>query len=328
MKAWRFIAAGKPLELHDVQDPQPEPGEVVVEIQAAGLCHSDLYTLDGRWPTPAPLTLGHEGAGRISAIGADVPGLRVGDMVAVHGANACLQCPQCRRGRTNLCEREERMGLTVDGMFTEFARCKANSIIPVPDGVPVEAAAIATDAILTPYHALSSVGQLRSGERVAIFGLGGLGVHATQLARVLGASEVVGVDPDPRKRAQAAGFGVTEVLAEGQRLADQRVDLALDLVGSQDTILAAQHAVQNGGRVVVVGLTSDEAPLVALRYGAQELALLGAFWGTESELRSCLDLLADGAIRAVFETAPLDTVNEQVDRLRRGEIAGRMALVS
>ncbi len=327
MKAWRFVEAGRPLELQSVADPEPGPGEAIVRVQAVGLCHSDLYLIDGRWPTPSPLTLGHEGAGTVIATAPDVAEIRVGDLVAVHGANACRRCPQCIRGRTNLCEREERMGLRVDGMFAEFARCKATSLIRFPRGVSLEGAAIATDAVLTPYHALSGIGRLQNGERVAVFGLGGLGVHAVQLAKALGAAEVVGIDPDGRKREQAVAVGATRVIEDGQSLASDRVDLALDLVGDETTLLDAQHAVRNAGRIVVVGLAADTAQLVALRYGVQEVALLGAFWGTEEELRSCLDLLAEGAIRPVFETAPLDTVNEQIDRLRNGRIAGRVALV-
>ena len=191
MQAWRYTGAHQPLAKQEIERPRPGPGEVLVRVQAAGVCHSDLHVLEGAGPPTVPMTLGHEGAGLIEAVGPGVTNVQPGQFVALYGANSEGDCAACRRGEENLCRGGPMLGLGTDGCYAEFVRCRARSAIPVPAGVTAAQAAVATDAVLTPYHALKNVARLRAGETVVILGLGGLGMNAVEVARLLGAYIIV-----------------------------------------------------------------------------------------------------------------------------------------
>lgn len=324
MRAWRFVGAGRPLERQEVEDRAPGAGEVRVAIRAAGLCHSDLHIVDGHFPFPAPLTLGHEGAGVVADVGDGVDDLAPGTRVAVLGGVPCEACDTCRSGHPTVCPNKVHAGLQVDGCFADAWTGPAAAVVAVPDAVGFDEAAVSVDAVLTPYHALRTVGGVRPGERVAVFGLGGLGLHAVQCAVAMGAS-VVGVDPDPTTHDAALAAGAADVMAGGGSLLSS-CDLAVDCAGVETSLVEAQLAVRPGGRTVVVGLGAMQGPLLSVRLAIAETAVLGAFWGTADELREVLDLLASGAVRPVLEAFPLDEVNRHVERLRRGEVVGRVVL--
>lgn len=324
MRAWRFVAPGR-IEPHDVPLPEPEPEEAVVRVGAAGLCRTDLHILSGEWPFPPPLTLGHEAAGTVAASGRGVGDLAPGTRVAIHPVNPCGTCPRCAEGRDNICARRRALGHEVDGAFAEFVRCRASALVEVPPGVDDATAAVATDAVLTPYHALATVARVREGEVIAILGLGGLGMNAVQIGRALGA-RMIAVDPSPSKRERARALGAEKTFSSGRPVRGT-VDVALDLVGSEETIVEAQAAVRPGGRVVLAGLACARAPLLAMRYGGEEVSMLGATSGTRAELAACLDLLAAGTLRPVVERHPLDVLPRQVERLAAGEAEGRIVLV-
>ena len=325
MRAWRFVGPGRLLELQEMDDPTPRPGEAVVRIAAAGLCHSDLHVMDGDWTMPIPLTLGHEGAGEVVALGSAVDGLREGDRVAVYGAQPCGRCGRCSSGQFNLCEPAEHLGLKVDGCFGELVCLRVSGLLPVPAGCEDAAVAVTTDAVLTPYHALRTIGRVGAGERLAILGLGGLGLNAVQIGAFLGARVTV-VDPIAAKRDAALSLGADDALADGAELAPLGFDVVADFVGSQLSLAHAHQAVRIGGRIVLVGLAAIDATIPVVRYGAQEISLLGSFWGTRGELADCLDLVARGRLRPPYEVHPIDTVNEQIARLRAGEVLGRIVL--
>ncbi len=331
MQAWRYMGPHRPLERQEIERPQPGPGEVVVRVQAAGVCHSDLHVLDGIAPFPIPMTLGHEGAGTVEALGTGVTEPAVGQLVALYGPNACGDCRFCRAGDENLCIVGPALGLGADGSYAEFVRCRARSAIPVPRGVGAASAAVATDAVLTPYHALATVAALRPGESAVIIGLGGLGMNAVQIARLLGAT-VVAVDIAAEKLVQARTAGAHETLdsrddAAVAALAARLPDLVADFVGIDATVTLAQRLVRPGGRVVLVGLGEATGTLMTFRYGAQQIAALGSFWGTSGELRAVLDLMARGDLRPQVATAPLEEVNDVLEHLRRGTVEGRIALL-
>lgn len=326
MKAWRFTGTGRPLEAAEVDPVGPGPGQVRVAVEAAGLCHSDLHVLDGQFPAPAPLTLGHEGAGTVEAVGPGVERDRAapGDRVAILGWVPCGGCATCRVGRPTLCRATERAGLSVDGCFAEYWTGPAEACVPLPDEVDFVAGAVAVDAVLTPYHALATVGRLQAGETVAVIGLGGLGLHAVQVAVALGA-RVLAADPDESTHAAALAGGADRVVGAGGALVASS-DLALDCVGVTGSLLDAQLAVRPGGRSVVVGLATMQGPLLSVRLAVDETAVLGSFWGSHDELRAVLALVAAGRVRPVVEVHPLDDLPAQVERLRRGEVLGRVAL--
>lgn len=324
MRAWRFVGDGLPLAETQLPRPEPGPGEVVVEVRAAGLCHSDLHVLDGDFGFTPPLTLGHEGAGVVAAIGVGIDDLAIGDRVAVFGADECGTCPPCLANQPNLCPDRRHVGLDIDGCFAEFVLATRAAVVPLPDGVTFADGAACCDAVLTSFHALRTIGGVRDGERVAIFGIGGLGHNAVQIAVDAGA-EVVAIDPDEDKRRLASVAGAAEVLPDGTSL-HHAVDVAADFVGNEQTLAEAQQAVRIGGRVVVVGLQAPKATLVSLRLAAHETALLGAYWGTRAEFNECLALVAADRIRPLIETHALHTINDQVERLRQGRVAGRVIL--
>lgn len=324
MRAWRFIGGGQPLECQQLPDPVAGHGEVVVRVRMAGLCHSDLHIVHGQFPYKAPLTLGHEGAGVIASVGSGVQDLTVGDRVAVYGGAPCGRCKLCLAGRTNICPDRGHAGLDNDGSFADFVSCPAVAVVPLPDGVSFAAGAVATDAVLTPFHALNAVGRLQRGERIGIFGIGGLGHNAVQIARHLGA-EVIAIDPSESKRALALAAGADAAHPDASSLMGS-LDIAADFVGVESSILSAVMAIAAGGRVVLAGLGALQANVFTARFGIHEIAILGTFWGTRDELIECLDLIDDGVIDPLYEIHPLDTVNEQIDRLTRGEVNGRVVL--
>lgn len=333
MRAARYLGRGD-FRLVETDVPVPGRGEVLLRVRAAGLCHSDLHIIGdelGGYPIPAPLTLGHEVCGEAVDIGGDVVGIEIGQRYAVFGPVGCGQCRYCRNGRDNLCISSLPIGIGRDGGYADYVVVPSQALVPVPEGVSDAEAAVATDAVLTTYHALLTVGRLQPGERVAVIGVGGLGLNAVQIARAFGAV-VLALDIDEQKLRLAREAGAVEALGsrtlDPQRPPlDELPSLVLDCVGSDQTKLLAQQLVARGGRVVIVGLGSVAGPLIGLRVVAEEIAVLGSFWGTRQELATVLDLIARGIIRPRVETQPLEEIAEWVERLRHGEVQGRVALV-
>ncbi len=320
MRAARFFGPGD-FRLVEIARPSPGPGEMLLRVRAAGLCHSDLHLIYdelGGYPFPTPLTLGQ---------GVD-PSL-LGRRFAVFGPAGCGQCAFCRTERDNLCTESQAIGLERDGGYAEFVVVPAHAL--VPDGVGDAEAAVATDAVLTSFHALTHVARVQPGETIVIIGAGGLGLNAIQVAKSLGAY-VVALDAQPRKLELARQFGADLALdSRGvdpeKPLLDRRIDVVGDFVGNDATKLLAQRLVGRGGRVVLVGLGSVGGPLLGLRVVADEVAILGSSWGTRAELATVLDLIARGILRPPVETHPLDEILTWVQRLREGAVEHRVALV-
>jgi propanol-preferring alcohol dehydrogenase len=333
MRAARYFGPGD-FRLVEIERPSPGPGEVLLRVRAAGLCHSDLHIIHdelGGYPIPTPLTLGHEIAGEAVEVGPGVDPSLVGRRFAVFGPAGCGQCAFCRAGRDNLCTESRAIGLARDGGYAEFVVVPAHALVPVPDGVGDAEAAVATDAVLTSFHALTHVARLQPGETVVIIGAGGLGLNAIQVAKSLGAY-VVALDVQPRKLELARQLGADLALdsrsVDSEKpLLNRRIDVVGDFVGNDATKLLAQRLVSRGGRVVLVGLGSVGGPLLGLRVVADEVAILGSFWGTRAELATVLDLIGRGSLRPPVETHPLDEILTWAQRLREGAVEHRVALV-
>jgi len=333
MRAARYCGPHD-FRLVEIDRPVPERGEVLLRVRAAGLCHSDLHIIFdelGGYPIPAPLTLGHEICGEAVERGEGVTGIELGRRYAVFGPVGCGNCRWCRSGRDNLCTESRWIGIARDGGYAEYVTVPAQALVPVPDSVSDAAAAIATDAILTSYHALLTVARLQPGEGVAIIGVGGLGLHAVQIASAFGAV-VLALDIQERKLELARQHGAAIALDSRQLdpqnpPLDRPITLVADFVGTDQTKLLAQQLVARGGRIVLVGLGSVGGPLLGLRDVSDEIAVLGSFWGTRQELATVLDLIARGIIRPRVETHPLDEILTWVERLRAGEVESRVALV-
>ena len=189
MRAERFYADTKTVVLEDVPIPQPGPGEVLVKVAFCGICHSDLSLINGTFPAQRPVvTQGHEASGTIARLGDGVTGWSVGDRVIVAAGRPCGDCPNCRRGDTGTCLRMQLMAFAYDGAWAEYTVAHAAGLTRVPDNVPLDQAAILADAVSTPFGAVVHTGKVTVGESVGVWGVGGIGTHIVQLARLVGAA--------------------------------------------------------------------------------------------------------------------------------------------
>ncbi|MEZ5074622.1 MAG: zinc-binding dehydrogenase [Solirubrobacterales bacterium] len=333
MLAARLVSPGAPLRIEEVAVPEPGPGEALVRVHACGLCGTDLHlAVDGDLPVErTPITLGHEAAGVVVAVGPGGDAGEEGRRVALFPAASCGRCRFCHAGREALCESAKVYGMARDGGLAEYVAVPARSLLPLPDGVPFDVGAIVTDGVATPFHALRSRGRLRAGESVGIFGCGGLGTHAIALARLMGAAPIVAVDVDSRARERALALGADAAIDPGEgdlaravrATAGGGLDLALELVGRPDTVEGAVRCLGKGGRAVVVGVGPERAslpPLVA--FVGREQAVLGSFGADRADSADLYALIAagrldlSGSISARYPLAEADAALQHLARDR------------
>lgn len=331
MKAIRLVHQGRPLELHDVPVPNPGAHDVLVRVKAAGICHSDAHYRAGKSRAhPLPLTLGHEVAGTIEQIGRDVNNFQPGDRVCLHYLATCGCCDWCSEGDEQFCGSSQMMGKYRDGGYAEFIVMPERSVFKLPDEIPFEQGAIMMCSSATSLHALQKA-RLVAGETVAVFGVGGLGMSAIQLARALGASAIYGVDINRRKLELAAHFGATAVnaaiddpVAKLHELTGGRgVDVALELIGLPLTMQQAVRSLAIHGRAALVGIMEhsfDVAPYHEIIN--KEAEIIGVSDHLASEIPTLLEFARRGQLdlsHAVTRSIPLDAglVNETLDRLEK-----------
>ena len=304
MRALVYQGPGK-ISLESLEDPSPVAGEVLLQVDAAGVCGTDRHIVAGDLGVPPGTVPGHEIAGTILDVGPKVEGWQVGERVACFGQATCGQCSPCLAGASNRCRKPAVLGMARQGGFAEQVALPTSCLIRLPEDISSPVGAIASDAIATPMHALWTVGQLRAGETVIVIGAGGLGLHAIALARLAGAAWVVAVDPFEPARAAALEAGADAVLDPGaeedpvrslRRLA-RGATLALECVGRGDTVELGLGALAAGGRLVVVGVGSDRPRLPPLgRFIGTELAVLGSFGSTPAEIETVLELIRRGRL--------------------------------
>ncbi|MGW4773487.1 alcohol dehydrogenase catalytic domain-containing protein [Nocardia sp. NPDC004278] len=319
MRAWQFHEPGEPLVLVDLPDPEPENGEVVIAVEAAGLCHSDVDMIEGgallkRLPY-RPIVLGHEVSGTIVRVGAGVQSFEVGDRVAVYGQGHLLAPPGYEQG-----PRRDGIGQGRDGGFAELTTAWDYELIKVPDGLPMDQAACATDAGMTSYHSVRVAGA-GAGQRVGIIGLGGLGFTGARIAQVLGA-EVFAAETNTSIHDAAREAGLEHVFASADELAGLDLDAVIDYAGFGTTTAAAVEAARAGGRVVQVGLGRPTANISTYTLVLKQLSLVGSLGGTPQDLADVIDLLAGNRLRLATEAIGFDEIGEQIGRLQRGELRG------
>ena len=341
MRAVQMTAAGQPLALHDVVAREPAAGEIRVRVRAAGICHSDAHYRAGLSPMgPLPLTLGHEVAGVVERVGDGVTCLAAGSRVCLHYLVTCGECPHCRAGREAFCVRGAMIGHHVDGGFAESITLPARNAVVLPDTIPFEHGAVMMCSSATALHALRR-GRLAGGERVAVFGCGGLGVSAVQLARALGAREVFAVDLAPDKLALARTLGAVPIDArDGDPVAAIRaatggegVDVTLEFVGRPATMQAAVRVLAPHGRAVLVGLSSERLELDPYReILGPEAELIGSNDHTLAELHELIAFVERGQLdlsHAVTARVPLEAaaINGVLDALEQGRAGVRTVIV-
>ncbi|MBC8363594.1 MAG: alcohol dehydrogenase catalytic domain-containing protein [Actinobacteria bacterium] len=316
MRALVYEGPGR-ITLGDIDEPVPADGEVLLAVDAAGVCGTDRHIVAGDLGVPAGTVPGHEICGTVLEVHGDADGWRPGDRVASLGQATCGTCPPCLDGRSNRCRTPEILGMARQGGFAERVALPASCLIGLPDGISDAVGAIASDAIATPYHALDTVGRLQAGETVVVIGAGGLGLHAVQLARFLGAARVVAVDPSAAARDAAIAAGADETLdptvddepARALRRIARGATLVLECVGRAETVELGLGALAPGGRLVVVGVGTDRPrlPPLGMFIGA-ELGVLGSFGSTTVEIRTVLDLIASGHLdvsRSIHREVPI-----------------------
>ena len=339
MKAALLSEYHRPLELIDRAEPEPAGArDVVVRIGGAGVCATDLHSIDGLMEVAgvrAPLVLGHENAGWVHAIGDGVTAASVGEAVLVHPAYSCGLCVPCRRGLDMHCERHQFTGLTCDGGFAEYVVVDERSLLALPPGVEPAEVAPHSDAGITAYHAVKKLlPRIVPGSTSVVIGVGGVGHIALQLIRVLGTAAVVAIDTDERRRRLARELGADEVLGEQKDVADavrertngRGADVVFDFVGSDETHETGLQMLARHGVYSVVGY-GGTISLPSVGMIATETAIAGNLVGSWIDLWELLQLHGRGDVTLRTETHALEEVNDVLDRLREGEITGRAVLV-
>ncbi|EHR70874.1 Zn-dependent alcohol dehydrogenase [Burkholderiales bacterium JOSHI_001] len=336
MKAAVLQSFGAPLALLDLAVPEPGPDEVLLRVQACGVCHSDLHIIDGDTPgfkagTKAQLIPGHEVVGTVVKRGADVSHLALGQRVGAAWLHwACGQCDQCQEGRENLCRKGTVSGMTVDGGYAEFMRAKASHAIPVPDALSSAEGAPLFCAGVTSYRAIHQAG-VGPGQRVAVVGVGGLGHLALQIARARGA-EVIALDVADDKLAAAKALGAAHAF---NALSPETPKAVRGLGGAHVAVVTsaaraaydlALKCLRPGGTLSVVGLPPQPLQFGALQLVGGEFRIIGSAVGTREDLRATLALAASGQLHCQVTQRPLSDVNAVLDDMRAGTLAGRTVL--
>jgi len=334
MKAAVVTSFTEPLVLEDRPVPEPGPGQVLVRIEASGLCHTDIHAAHGDWPvkpTP-PFVPGHEGVGIVEALGAGVTHRTVGQRVAIPWlGHACGHCDHCVSGWETLCEEQQNTGYSVDGGFAEYAVADATYVVPVPDGVTPHDAAPLACAGVTTYKAIKVAG-IRPSERVAVFGIGGLGHLAVQYARLVGGT-VIAVDVEDAKLQLATELGAdhvvnareTDPVAAIEALGGADVAVVLAVIPS--VFEQAFASLRRGGRLVCVGLPPEtEGPMSLPIFPTvlKGISVIGSIVGTRQDLTEVFALHALGRTRVVAESRKLDEVNEAIDDVLSGRATARL----
>ncbi len=336
MKAAVLHEFKRPLSIEDVDQPTLASDEVLIQVEACGVCHSDVHVADGDWPQLAPivkrpLILGHEIAGRVVEVGGSAADHKIGDLVGVPWIHwSCGQCEFCRAGNENLCPSQKITGVTVDGGYAEFVKAPASHVQKIPGSIsPVDAAPLFC-AGLTVYRALKKAGPL-AGRRLAVFGIGGLGHLAVQLGKNLGA-EVTAIDVSDTKLELARTLGASDVLNAGasdivkQFRRRGGFHVALVSSGAKAAYDMAFYCLRPMGTLLVVGLPAENICFPPVLMAAGEIKIEATAVGTRQDLREVLALAAAGKLHCQVACRPLSQVNEALDDLRRGRTTGRIML--
>jgi propanol-preferring alcohol dehydrogenase len=336
MKAAVLHEFRTPLRLQEVDAPKPDASEVLIEVEVCGVCHSDVHVAQGDWEQFArivkkPLILGHEIVGRVVERGAAVQGVEIGDRVGVPWVQwTCGECEFCHEGFENLCAKQRITGVMVDGGYAQYAKAPASHVVKIPEALSSEQAAPLLCAGVTVHRALKRA-RIHAGQRLAVFGIGGLGHIAVQIGVAAGA-EVTAVDISEEKLALAKSLGASRTLnaASAEVVKEVRrsggVHLALVTSAAKSAYDMAFYCVQPTGILLVVGLPARDISFPPILMAAGEIQIKASAVGTREDLREILEMGAAGKVHCQVTERPLAEVQEVLEQLERGEVSGRIVL--
>ncbi len=333
MRAQRFYADSKTIAVEDVPIPEPGPGEVLVKVAFCGICHSDLSLINGTFPSQqAVVTQGHEASGTVAKLGPGVTGWAEGDRVVVAAGRPCLDCVNCRRGDLSNCLRIRLMAFAYDGAWAEYTVAQAFGLTRIPDDVPLEQAAILADAVSTPYGAVVRTGKVGIGESVGVWGVGGVGTHVVQLARLVGAAPIIAVDIKPAVLDRALELGADFAFdARDDALQDKirevtggrQLDVAFDAVGLKSTFEQSLDNLTIGGRLVGIGMSAD-APTIGPTafFNLFKRQVLGHLGYQNADIGTLAQLVSLGRLdisRSISDVVSLEDVAKGIEKLETAD---------
>jgi alcohol dehydrogenase, propanol-preferring len=336
MKAAVLHEFKKPLAIEEVAAPKPGAEDVLIRVEACGVCHSDLHIADGDWPEFAqivkkPLILGHEIAGRVVEKGSAVRELEVGDRVGVPWLHwSCGVCEFCREGNENLCTKQKITGVMVDGGYAELVKAPASHAVKIPEKLPSDQAAPLFCAGVTVYRALKQA-KIAPGERLAVIGIGGLGHLAVQIGREM-AAQVTAIDISEEKLELARACGASETLNSSAKDAAKELrnkggfHAVIVTSAAKAAYDLAFNSLRPTGNLLVVGLPAENICFPPIMMAAREVRIRATAVGTRQDLREVLAMAAAGKVRCRIATRPLEEANDVLNQLRQGQISGRVVL--
>ena len=329
---------GEAFKIEDRPDPQPAPGEAVLKVRAAGVGLTLVTMRTGIFGGTAPRIMGHELGGDIIAVGDGVENVKIGQRCAVYFYLNCGHCRWCRNGRETLCENHGGyVGVHRDGGYAEFVSLPSENFLPIPDNLDYEGAAIAADAVNTPWHCMRERAQINPHDDVMLIGAGGgVGIHGVQVAKVFGA-RVIAVDISEEKLELASKWGADEIVnfraiedlaLEAKRLTDGKgVDAAIDFVGKPETFQACIDGLAVGGRAVVIGAQPGDVKINPVNLVITEQIVTGSRHSTRAELIETMNIMARGLVTPVVgKRLHFTEVEELFEDLKEEKLLGRGAL--
>jgi 2-desacetyl-2-hydroxyethyl bacteriochlorophyllide A dehydrogenase len=334
VRAARFYKVGEPLKLEDVQRPEIGDSDILLNVKAAGMCHSDIHVIDGVIAAAPPVTLGHEIAGEVEEVGTDVKDFKRGEKALVHFLSPCGRCYYCLEGNGTICENlfiRPGYGFSADGGYAEYCKVDAERLVHLPD-IPLDFAATLGCAGITAYHAINSIGKVGLADTVAIYGVGGVGMYALQLAKLSGAKVIaIGRNEEKLKMAESLGAdyavnaSTSKIRDEVRKITNGRgVDIMIDFVVSDESIKNSSSSLANGGKIVLVGVSNKPISLNPQIFVLKEFSLYGSLVGNKNELSELVDLAKNGRLKSIVtKKFALDDINNALESLRNGEILGR-----
>lgn len=339
MKALVLRQYNQGMSLEEVADPVPGLLDIVLRVRACGVCGTDLKIFSGKIPPPIvtlPHTPGHEIAGEVAAVGSAVTNVKIGQRGIAYFYIGCKDCEMCRTGRENVCFSIKRLGFELAGGFAEFVKLPAYNFCPFDERMSVNEMAVLPDAIATPYHALKTMAEVKAGQTVLIMGVGGLGIHAVQIAKLMGA-RVIAADRREAPLKLAPEYGADFVIDSSEKDSQKGVleitggrgaDVTIENVGSAQSMGWSLPCLKRRGRLIIVGYDPlNPYPLNAMEMHYNEWIICGSRTSTKQEVLEVIDLVQRGRIKPVVSKLfPWMEANEAIKEIQKGTGVGRTVL--